>query len=152
MALSGLDERAHATERLTAILILNHAQIVDRIFAGHLRRKAHRYAATSTADAPSLASLAEAVRWTDRWYREYVPRLSADELAEPIEFAFTDGAHGCMSREEMLAHVITHGGYHRGEVGRILDELDIARPREIFTGYLDKTQRAHPERRPAWRS
>jgi hypothetical protein len=58
-----------------------------------------------------------AVRWTDRWYLEYVPRLSADELAEPIEFAFTDGAQGRMSREEMLAHVITHGGYHRGDVG-----------------------------------
>jgi uncharacterized damage-inducible protein DinB len=149
VALSGLHERAHATERRTAILILNHVQIVDRIFAAHLRRKPHRYTASGTADAPPFASLAEAVRWTDRWYLEYVPRLSADELAEPIEFAFTDGAQGRMSREEMLAHVITHGGYHRGEVGYILRQLDIVRPRDIFTGYLHKTETALPEWRQA---
>jgi uncharacterized damage-inducible protein DinB len=55
VALSGLHERAHATERRTAILILNHVQIVDRIFAAHLRRKPHRYTASGTADAPPLS-------------------------------------------------------------------------------------------------
>ena len=30
-----------------------------------------------------------------------------------------------MSREEMLAHVATHGGYHRGAVGRILSQLSL---------------------------
>jgi len=70
--------------------------------------------------------------------------LSPIDLAETVNFTFTDGEHGRMSREEMLAHVITHGGYHRGEVGRILSQLSIARPRDIFTGYLHKSE---PERR-----
>jgi uncharacterized damage-inducible protein DinB len=52
-----------------------------------------------------------------------------------------------MSREEMLAHVITHGAYHRGEVGRILLQLSIQRPREVFTGYLHKTDAARREER-----
>ncbi|WP_348524358.1 DinB family protein [Mesorhizobium sp. L2C089B000] len=33
-----------------------------------------------------------------------------------------------MSRQEMLTHVVTHGGYHRGEIGRILMQIGIAPP------------------------
>ncbi|WP_247262984.1 MULTISPECIES: DinB family protein [Pseudomonas] len=36
-------------------------------------------------------------------------------------FSYQEWANGellkKMSREEMLTHVVTHGGYHRGEVG-----------------------------------
>jgi RNA polymerase sigma factor (sigma-70 family) len=51
---------------------------------------------------------------------------------------------------ERLAHVITHGGYHRGEVGshhsQPIDRT-ITRPRDTFTGYLDKAERAHRDPR-----
>ena len=49
-----------------------------------------------------------------------------------------------MSREEMLGHVVTHGGYHRGAVGRVMAQVSVAPPRDIFTVYL---HRAEPERR-----
>ena len=41
-----------------------------------------------------------------------------------------------MSREEMLVHVITHGGYHRGNVGQVLKLLAVAPPRELYTRFL----------------
>ena len=146
-SLRTLDEVTHQAERRTALLILSHAHVVDHIFVANLQRMRHGYTATGTAEPPNLEDLSKAVRDTDRWYVEYVERLSWEELAETIEFTFTDGTPGRMSREEMLAHVITHSGYHRGEVGRIMSQLSIARPRDIFTGYLHKSEPARRERR-----
>lgn len=51
-----------------------------------------------------------------------------------------------MSREEMLAHVITHGAYHRGAVGRIMAQLSIAPPRDVYTGFLHATEPHRRER------
>jgi uncharacterized damage-inducible protein DinB len=81
---------------------------------------------------------------TDRWYVDYVARLSAKDLAETIDFAFTDGAPGQMSREEMFGHVIAHCSYHRGEVGRIMTRQTGSSPPDTFTGYLHQ---AAPTRR-----
>jgi uncharacterized damage-inducible protein DinB len=52
-----------------------------------------------------------------------------------------------MSREEMLAHVIAHGGHHRGQVGQILSQMPIALRREsvfrdTFTSYLHRSDAA----------
>ncbi|WP_319944187.1 DinB family protein [Mesorhizobium sp. AR10] len=49
-----------------------------------------------------------------------------------------------MSRQEMLTHVVLHGGYHRGEIGRILAGLSISPPWDTFAVHL---HRAEPERR-----
>lgn len=145
-ALKGLDADAHPAERHTAIRLLNHIHVVDCIFAANLQRARHGYTATNTPETPTLEALHAAVQETDRWYLEYVAALSPQELGEDIEFAFVDGALGRMSREEMLAHVITHGGYHRGAVGRIMAQLSIAPPRDIFTVFLHTAEPARRER------
>lgn len=142
--LPSLDEAAHKTERHSAIRILNHIYVVDRIFAAHLKKVPHGYAGTNTTETPSLDELSRAVQQSDQWYVDYLATVSADELAEQIDFTFTDGTLGRMSREEMLVHVATHGGYHRGAVGRILAQLSISPPRDLFTGFLHK---AEPARR-----
>jgi uncharacterized damage-inducible protein DinB len=55
-----------------------------------------------------------------------------------------------MTREEMLTHVVTHGGYHRGEVGRILvqvsngSEQGIKLPWDTYAVHLHATE---PSRR-----
>jgi uncharacterized damage-inducible protein DinB len=137
-SLVALDEMKYAAERRTAILLIDHAYTVDRIFVANLQRQRHAYTATESAEPPALEELCEQVKQTDRWYVDYVKSLSSAELAENIEFTFAESGTGRMSREEMLAHVITHGGYHRGEVGQILSRLSIPRPRDIFTAYLHK--------------
>ncbi len=139
-----VDPTKHEVERHTCIRLLNHIYTVDRIFVGNLQRKAHGFTATNTAETPTLDALLAGVRETDRWYIEYVSILSSAELAEPIEFVFTDDTPARMTREEMLLHVSLHGGYHRGAVGRILAQLGIAPPRDLLTGFLHKTE---PERR-----
>ncbi|MFN9210518.1 MAG: DinB family protein [Betaproteobacteria bacterium] len=142
--LSKLDPDSQQAERHAAIRLLDHIYVVDRIFAAHLSEVAHGYAGTNTPEAPTLESLHEAVGASDRWYIEYIEALDPARLRDSIEFSFTDGANGRMSREEMLAHVATHGSYHRGAVGRIMAQVGVPLPRDIFTAYL---HRAEPARR-----
>ncbi len=120
----------------TAIRTLNHIYVVDRIFRAHLLGQQHGYEASNTKDTPTLESLRAAVAETDAWYQDYVAGMDEGALAERLRFRFTDGDSGLMSREEMLMHVITHGGYHRGNVGQVLKNISVAPPRDILTKFL----------------
>ena len=139
-ALAELGGKSPATE--LAIKALSHAYVVDRIFAAHLRRADHPYSSANLAHLPALEVLAAQIRGSDQEYVDYVARLSADQLAERIDFTFTDGAPGRMSREEMLMHVITHGVGHRGQVSAVmlLNSLPVAR--DGFTTYLHEAEAA----------
>jgi uncharacterized damage-inducible protein DinB len=119
-----------------AIKALSHTYVVDRIFAAHLRREEHAYGSANVSQLPALADLAADIRTSDREYVDYVSALDRDQLAECIDFAFTDGAPGRLSREEMLMHVITHGVGHRGQVSAVM-LLNSATPaKDGFTTYL----------------
>jgi len=142
--LEKLDPVTHEAERHAAIRLLNHIYVVDRIFAAHLSGTAHAYTATNTPETPTLPELRDAVARSDRWYVAYVADLPPERLSESLSFTFTDGAAGRMSREEMLAHVVTHGSYHRGAVGRIMSQASVPPPRDIYTVYLHTSE---PQRR-----
>lgn len=139
-----IDQQLHASQCQAMLRILNHIYVVDRIFAGHLTNTPHGYSGTNTPDTPELEQLHQQVKESDRWFVQYCATLSAPELEQSIEFTFTDGQPGRMTREEMLAHVVTHGGYHRGAVGRMLTQIQVSPPRDVFTGFLHQSQ---PERR-----
>ena len=126
----------------TCIRTLNHIHVVDRIFRAHLAAEAHPFDATNTNETPTLGQLQADVAATDAWYEQYVAGLGADKLAEIIDFQFTDGDRGRMSREEMLLHVITHGGYHRGNVGQVLKSISVAPPRDLYTKFLHQSEPA----------
>jgi uncharacterized damage-inducible protein DinB len=138
------DAEAHAAERHALIRLMNHIHVVDCIFATHLRGEPHGHNATNTPETPSLEALRDAVRVSDRGYIELVDALTPQQLAQAVDFTFTDGQRGRMSREEMLGHVVTHGSYHRGEVGQMLKRISATPPRDLFTAYL---HRAEPKRR-----
>lgn len=142
--LQRLDPITQHSELHAALRILNHIHVVERIFVANLQGLRHDYSATNTPQTPTLAALHKAVQDTDRWYLDYAAGLSAEQLAERLSFNFVDGDAGCMSREEMLAHIVTHGGYHRGAVGRIMAQVGLAPPRDIYTRFLHQDQ---PQRR-----
>lgn len=143
-ALAAFPESGQSENLLSALRVLNHAYIVDRIFAANLEKKPHGYTASWTSEPPAFGDLASAIRKTDGWYLDYMVQVTPEELEEVIDFTFTDGGQGRMSREEMLAHVITHSGYHRGEAGRLLPDIENTAMRDVFAGYL---HRAEPQRR-----
>ena len=139
-----LDPATRKDQHHVCLRLLNHVFVVDNIFAAHLSGRTHGYSATNTVETPTLEGLWQAVQALDRWYVDYVNTLAPEQFEESIEFRFTDGSMGCMTREEILAHIATHGGYHRGAVGNILYDADVPPPRDILTAFLHQ---AEPERR-----
>jgi len=123
-----------------AIRVLNHSHAVDRIFAANLRRAEHGYTSPNPGQAPSLEELSAAIKTSDQWYINYVSGVDQPQLAERIDFTFTDGLRGRMSREEMLMHVTVHGEYHRGQISLIMMQNSITPPSDGFTSYLHKTE------------
>jgi uncharacterized damage-inducible protein DinB len=142
--LERLDRQLHKEARHTAIRLINHSHVVARIFAAHLIGASHHCSADDTPDTPALVDLRAAVAASDRWYLEYLQAVSVKRLSESVPFVFTDGDRGYMSRQEMLTHVVLHGGYHRGEVGRILAQLSVTPPWDTFAVHLHQ---AEPSRR-----
>ena len=132
-ALAAVNDAEHAEAVHTAIRTLNHIYVVDRIFQAHLLGEPHGYTATNTEATPELDDLQFSVAETDAWYESYVSRSSAQALGESLTFRFTDGDAGTMTREEMLLHVVTHGSYHRGNVGQVLKSISVAPPRDLYT-------------------
>ncbi|RVC76139.1 damage-inducible protein DinB [Mesorhizobium sp. M4A.F.Ca.ET.022.05.2.1] len=136
--------QAHASERHAAIRLLNHNLVVSKIFAAYLSGTRHGYVSDNTEDTPSLDALRADVEAMDRWYRDYLDAVTPQLLAELVPFIFTDGDKAMMSRQEMLTHVVIHGGYHRGEIGRILAQIAVTPPWDTFAVHLHRTE---PSRR-----
>jgi uncharacterized damage-inducible protein DinB len=131
-----------------AIKALSHTYVVDRIFAAHMTRKAHGYNSANLSEMPTLEALSADIRTSDREYIDYVAALDPGQLAERIDFAFTDGVPGRMSREEMLMHVITHGIGHRGQVSALMLFNAVPPAKDGFTTYLHEAE-ASTRRRAA---
>ncbi|SCX65141.1 DinB family protein [Variovorax sp. EL159] len=142
--MEAFDPAVHADARHAAIRLVNHCLVVNQIFAAHLVGRKHDFSADNTEHTPTLKDLRKAVTALDRWYLDYLETMTPELLAERVPFVFTDGDKGFMSREEMLAHVATHGGYHRGEVGRLMRQQSLPLPWDTFAVYLHQ---AEPSRR-----
>ncbi len=129
-----------------AIRTLNHIYVVDGIFRGHLENRPHGYKTTNTDPLPSLDELQLNVADLDTWYVNYSQSVSAQAstqaLSDSIQFQFTDGDQGRMSREEILLHVITHGANHRGQVGQMIKDANLTPPRDLYTRFLHSTEPA----------
>lgn len=136
----------HAAALHTCLRTLNHIHVVDCIFRAHLSGQPNPHSATNTPHTPTLDELRTAAAATDAWYLQYVDTLSPTDAQQVLDFTFTDGDAGRMSREEILMHVMLHGAYHRGNVGQVLKSISVAPPRDLFTKFLHVSE---PARRGA---
>jgi uncharacterized damage-inducible protein DinB len=123
-----------------AVKALSHTYVVDQIFAAHLKGRKHGFTSANLSEMPTLETLSADLRTSDRDYVEYVSRLHPDQLPGQIDFTFTDGAPGSMSREEMLMHVITHGVGHRGQVSALMLLNSLTPAKDGFTTYLHEAE------------
>lgn len=134
----------HAEQLHTCIRTLNHIHVVDCLFRARLSGDASPFESTNTEATPSLSQLRQDVESTDAWYMDYVSSISDTDLSAFLDFTFTDGDTGRMSKEEILFHVLIHGGYHRGNVGQVLKSISVAPPRDLYTKFLHLSE---PSRR-----
>lgn len=118
-------------------LALDHTLVVDLIFQAHLRGVGHDFGATRSPVLRSLEELATSIREVDRWYVEYVERTPEPALTERVDIRFTDGKVRAMSPVEMILHVVTHGIYHRGNVGVLLQKNGLVPHRDGLPEYLE---------------
>tara|TARA_R110002124_G_scaffold72857_2_gene195690 strand:+ start:1074 stop:1577 length:504 start_codon:yes stop_codon:yes gene_type:complete len=132
-----------------SIRALSHSYLVDRIFAAHMRKQTHPYTSANLSEMPTLEDLSADIRNCDREYIDYVSPLDDAQLAEQIDFTFTDGAPGRMSLEEMLMHVITHGIGHRGQVSAVMLLNALPAAKDGFTTYLHEAEAAARRRTAA---
>lgn len=128
-----LSAETQSQERHNATRVLNHIYVVDKIFHGNLQGLAHGYTGLNTPETPALDELFAAQQAADLWLAGYVEGLSGKELSEALDFSFVDGKPGRMTRAEMLLHLLTHGSYHRGAVGRILFQAGVQPPPDALT-------------------
>jgi len=140
--LARLDPVAQGDRLQAALRLVSHHHVVSRIFAGHLTGTAHGYQADNVAETPDLDRLRADVAASDRWYCDFVRDIRPDALAQTVAFTFTDGDRGCMSRAEMLTHVVLHAGYHRGEAGRLVSQAGASPPWDTFAVFLHRTEPA----------
>lgn len=137
--LDSVDRGKRGSEFQAALRLVNHCHVVSRIFASHLQGVPHDFTSDDPEEIPALDGLRAAVMSCDQWYRDYVRGASSATLCETVAFTFTDGDKGCMSREEMLTHVVLHAGYHRGEVGRLLRQIAVTPPWETYAVHLHQS-------------
>jgi len=133
-ALARLGDESPVTR--LAIRAFSHSHVVDRIFLSHLRGKEPPFRSTNLIELPTLERLSADIRASDQDYLDHLRELQPDRLVEDIDFLFTDGVPGRMSREEILLHVITHGVGHRGQISAVMLLHSAPPARDGFTTYL----------------
>jgi uncharacterized damage-inducible protein DinB len=134
------DPELHRQQQHAAMRLINHSCVVAQIFAAHLSGAPHNFSTDNPMETPAVCDLRAAVAASGRWYLEYLETVTPDQLTELVPFSFTDGDRGYMSRQEMLTHLIVHGCYHRGEVGRIMAQLCLGLPWDTFAVYLHQAE------------
>lgn len=142
-----VDPSLHPENVDQMLRLMDHIYVVGDIFASRLAGKAPVHPTDTRAITPAINVLRAEMTQLDGWYLNYVRDLVPETLSEKIAFRFTDGDAGSMTREEILAHVVLHGGYHRGEIGRLLKHIGAEMPWDTFAVFLhaDEPQRRRLE-------
>jgi len=130
-------ERLTNEEASIMLRILDHIQVVDRIFQHHLQGLPHTFQAPRSERMPELQVLANSSREVDDWYTSYVGGLARSDFEQHVDFVFTSGKPARMRRGEIILHVCLHGTYHRGNAGAVLQLKGITPSRDAITDFLE---------------
>ena len=90
-------------------------------------------------DTPELQFLRQDAANSNDWLIAYAGSLDADTATERVRFAFTDGAPGDMTREEILLHLLTHASYHLSTCSPALEKNGLTMPPVLLTTMLSST-------------
>lgn len=121
---------------------LNHICIVDNIFRAHLLGERHNYQSTESDDVPALPSLRQSAADNNEWLMDYAGSLTANKQEERVEFIFTDGARGNMTRAEILLHLLTHSQNHLSWIASVMAGAGLPTPPMLLTTLLGRQHKA----------
>jgi uncharacterized damage-inducible protein DinB len=86
----------------------------------------------SADDFPALVSVVERWNAVEREMREYIANLDEEALTSPLTYMNLQGEEWTYQLREMVAHVLNHQSYHRGQVATLLRMLGIQPPQVDF--------------------
>ncbi|OZB53227.1 MAG: damage-inducible protein DinB [Stenotrophomonas sp. 14-69-23] len=139
-AIRAVDARAFPASVAFARQQLNHIVIVEELFRARLLGEAQPHATTNTAEVPALEALAMRLEASDQWYAAHLAALAPAQWDQALRFRFADGRDGCMTRREILFHVLNHATYHRGAIGHALDLARVPHPADTYTVFIHQHQ------------
>jgi uncharacterized damage-inducible protein DinB len=123
-----------------ALLTLEHTALVDQAFKARLCGDEPSFTSVVGSRPPKVDDLGARMSETDAWYLDYAGRVSPEELETLITFKFiSDDDEGCMTKGQILAHVITHSAAHRGAIGKMLETLNVRGASDMVTTFYSQS-------------
>ena len=104
-----------------------------------------RWRGTSPSNLPSALDLPDVETIRSRWervergQRDFLEGLDPARLAEPLTYTNFQGERWTYSLWRILAHVVNHSSYHRGQVATLLRQLGKAPLSTDLLLYYDLT-------------
>lgn len=132
-----------------ALYWLNHIYIVDQIFRSHMLGKLHGFTSTESGSFPSMAELHGKAEALDDWFIQYAQELDKATAHQAIDFVFTDGGKGRMTRAQMLMHLASHGLYHISVTTHELSRQGLPTPPLLLTTCLGQEAARQADKRVA---
>ena len=112
----------------TMVNTLNHVYVSDLIWRAHLEGREHGIPALDTILHPDLADLWREQQKIDAWYISWADALTETAAEEAVSFTLIGGNEGAMRRADIMLHVVTHTGYHRGWVADLFFQVPMRPP------------------------
>jgi uncharacterized damage-inducible protein DinB len=135
-AMTLIDSERFPSEIAFARQQLNHMVRVEEVFRARLLGNAEPHSSSNSEVVPIFEELSKRLLESNDWLQTYAQSTPSEKLVEKIHFRFLDGKGGTMTREEVLFHLVNHGTYHRGAIGRALDLAGGLRPADTYTVFV----------------
>ncbi len=102
---------------------LVHLCLVEWIWHERWMGRSPAASPRSASEFTSLSQIRECWNEQESKIRAFVNGLSAADLATEIDYRNMAGQPGRSSFGDMVAHLVNHGSYHRGQVTTLLRQL-----------------------------
>jgi uncharacterized damage-inducible protein DinB len=115
-------------EQLTRNLGSSFASVLDTLVHMHFAEWIwyQRWQGRSPSAGPDASRITSVAALRDAWHpleaqiRAFVDSLGPAGLARVLDYTLMNGTPGRSAHWQMIAHVVNHGAYHRGQVATML--------------------------------
>jgi uncharacterized damage-inducible protein DinB len=109
----------HATPaaQADALPLMAHLLGAEHIWLSRLNQQEPRYVAWPDL---SLEECNQVAAENESGYRAFIEQIEEEQLARLVRYSTSRGQEFATPALDILTHVLAHGPYHRGQIGRII--------------------------------
>lgn len=109
--------RATPAAQIEALPLLAHMFAAEHVWLSRLEEREPRHAVWPTLTLDECAQLAAE---NETGYSAYLQKIDDDQLAAVMTYRNAAGQEFATPVLDILLQVITHGGYHRGQIAKLI--------------------------------